>query len=163
MDPADPIQIAVAWWGEVIALAIDQDTGSRARLTEATGDPDAWSAFAAIDTEGSDPRKAFAELLAYVVEDQDYVDASRPAPGEPAYDPVLGRAAEVCSRLIRGLLAGNPACRPRPGEGQATAGKRAAMGSETGGSARDGRQRHGHRSAVPRLPRAHAGRDRLGA
>jgi hypothetical protein len=50
------------------------------------------------------------EFLAYVVEDPDHVDASRPCPGEPGYDPLVGRAAELSSRLIRGMLAGNPAC-----------------------------------------------------
>jgi hypothetical protein len=100
-------------WGLAIASAVeDGDAGSRARLAKATGDPEAWTAFAAIDMGKAGMAAGLGEFLAYVAEDPDHVDASRPCPGEPGYDPLAGRAAELSSRLIRGMLAGNPACLP---------------------------------------------------
>lgn len=98
-------------WGLAIAMAVEGgDAGSRARLAMATGDPEAWTAFAAIDMGKAGMAAGLGEFLAYVAEDPDHVDASRPCPGEPGYDPLAGRAAELSSRLIRGMLAGNPAC-----------------------------------------------------
>lgn len=106
--------LAIAWWGECIALAIDDDPESRAQLAEATGDPDAWRAFAVIDPEDDhDAAEAFAEFLLAVAQDPDHVDAYRPVLGTPGYDAVFGKVAEASSRLVRGLLAGNPACLPR--------------------------------------------------
>jgi hypothetical protein len=104
-------RLGCKWWGLAIALAVDGgDVGSRARLAKATGDPEAWAAFAAIDMGKAGMAAGLAEFLAYVAEDPDHVDASRPCPGEPGYDHLVGRAAELSSRLIRGMLAGNPAC-----------------------------------------------------
>ena len=106
-------RVGCKWWGLAIALAVeDGDAGSRARLAKATGDPEAWTAFAAIDMGKAGMAAGFGEFLAYVAEDPDHVDASRPCPGEPGYDPLVGRAAELSSRLIRGMLAGSPASLP---------------------------------------------------
>jgi hypothetical protein len=114
MAAEDPFTYVWAWWGIVIAAAIeDQDQDSRQQLADATGDPEAWKAFAQIKDDEQATEDIWAETLELFASDIDHTDASRPAPGEPGYDPVLAKAGEYSIRIIRGALAGNALCLPR--------------------------------------------------
>ena len=56
--------VGCKWWGLAIALAVEGgDVGSRARLAKATGDPEAWTAFAAIDMGKAGMAAGLGEFL----------------------------------------------------------------------------------------------------
>jgi hypothetical protein len=108
----DLMVAAVGWWAGTIYLAVDEaDADSRRWLAEATGDPQAWEAF--VPWAGGDGRRALAAFLLQLAESLESHGTALPLPSGPGYDPLRARGDELARRLVRGLLAGDPACQPR--------------------------------------------------
>ncbi len=113
-DLVKAIEMAVRFYENPPAIGMTVGT-PWSDIAEATGDPEAWTAFGAIVMECDEESRgeAWAEFLTEVADNLDHIDDYRPALDDEGYDPVLARATEDVVRRIRGLLVGNPACLPR--------------------------------------------------
>jgi hypothetical protein len=99
------------WWAvTIIAAVLDEDEESREQLAAATGDPAAWEAFAKIGPADEDD---WADTIEAFVMDPDHSEVFRAGLEDPTYDPILGRAAELATRLARGIRARRPEALPR--------------------------------------------------
>lgn len=104
------------WWAGTISLAVSGDAGARQQLDAATGQQEAWQAFAQV---GNDPRYGMsadgvAAALEDIARDPDSHERQTQVlkPGDPYYLPGIIPVRHLLNQLARGVLAGNPQCMP---------------------------------------------------